>query len=417
MEKPNFRISFYHDKRRIKDDGTYSIKLYVFDTFQKKKKLYNTIFSFTEKEFKDIWQTLKPRNEDKQIRLQLQALENKANEVANKLTVFNFDDFERLMYGSTGTKLNINYYFDKIIDKYLKKESISTAFNYKNALNCLLRFHKAENIDFRQVTKEYLENFEKFCINDENKSITTVSMYTRCLRAVFNNAIDDNVISKDIYPFGDKKYQIKTPKNIKKSLTAEQLRILFEGTPSTPEQEKAKDFWFFSFFCNGMNIKDILNLKCKNVEGDKITFVRAKTEKTTKEQKSIIVYLNDYTKKVIDKYGNIKGNQNDFVFNILKHSQTAILQLKRKNAFIRYVTQHFLKYAQNLGINEQISTYYARHSYATISIRNGASMEFIGEALGHTDIKTTINYFKGFDDDKKREHSNKTFNFFINKTT
>ena len=44
-------------------------------------------------------------------------------------------------------------------------------------------------------------------------------------------------------------------------------------------------------------------------------------------------------------------------------------------------------------------------------------MEFIGEALGHTDIKTTINYFKGFDDDKKREHSNKTFNFFINKTT
>ena len=55
MEKPNFRISFYHDKRRIKDDGTYSIKLYVFDTFQKKKKLYNTIFSFTEKEFKDIW--------------------------------------------------------------------------------------------------------------------------------------------------------------------------------------------------------------------------------------------------------------------------------------------------------------------------------------------------------------------------
>lgn len=406
-----YYISIVLDKRFKKSDNTFSVKLRVFTTTPRKQKLYNTLFSFTEKEFASIWQTTKPRSEYKDIRLQLQALETKANEVAKKLSNFNFDDFERLMYGSTGTKLNVNYYFHKIIDRYKAKGSISTATSYKNALDCLLRFHKTSDIDFRQVTPEYLDKFEKYCTITEEKSLTTVSIYTRYLRAVFNDAIAEKNVSNELYPFGKGKYQIKATKKVKKSLTSEQLKTLFDGTASTPEQDKAKDFWFFSYLCNGMNFKDILNLKCKDVEVDKITFIRSKTERTTHATIPIVVYLNDFTINILNKYGNTNGKANDFVFDVFNHAQTATEQHKRKNSFIRYVNQHFLKYAQDLGINEQISTYYARHSFTTMSIRNGASMEFIGEALGHTDIKTTMNYFAGFDNDAKRDLSKKLLNF------
>jgi site-specific recombinase XerD len=60
---------------------------------------------------------------------------------------------------------------------------------------------------------------------------------------------------------------------------------------------------------------------------------------------------------------------------------------------------------------EQVSTYWARHSYATNAIRNGASMEFIQESLGQGNIKTTQNYIAGFDDDVKKEFSQTLMNF------
>lgn len=404
-------ISIVLDKRFQKSDGTYPVKLRVFTSTPRKQKLYSTVFAFTQKDFSSIWETTKPRSEHKENRLMLQALETKANETAKRISAFNFEDFERLMYGSTDTRLNVNYYFHKIIEKYTSIDCINTAYNYKNALSCLLRFHRTENIDFKEVTVSYLEKFEKFCVTDEEKSLTTVSMYTRCLRTVFNEAIAQKTIANDIYPFGKRKYQIKAPKKVKKALLPDQLKLLFESKPTTSDQEKAKAFWFFSYLCNGMNFKDILNLKCKDVEADTITFVRSKTEKSAQAATPITVYLNEYTLNVLNQYGNIQQKSNDYVFPVFNHSQTATEQVKRKNAFISYVNQHFLNYAKSLGINEPISTYYARHSFTTMSIRKGASIEFVGEALGHTDIKTTMNYFAGFGNETKREFGAKLLEF------
>ena len=91
-----------------------------------------------------------------------------------------------------------------------------------------------------------------------DKSVTSVGIYLRTLRVVFNNAIDDKDISNNIYPFGKKKYQIPTSKKVKKALNREQLKSLFNSKPKTKEQEEAKDFWFFSYMSYGMNLKDAL---------------------------------------------------------------------------------------------------------------------------------------------------------------
>jgi site-specific recombinase XerD len=71
------------------------------------------------------------------------------------------------------------------------------------------------------------------------------------------------------------------------------------------------------------------------------------------------------------------------------------------------VNQHILKFAKDNGIEEKLSTYWARHSFATNAIIAGASMEFVSEALQHSSINTTRGYFAGFENDKKKEISTK----------
>ncbi len=178
------------------------------------------------------------------MRLKLQTLLTKANEVASKLGNFALNDFERLMYGTTDRAMNVNYYYAKIDERLRKAGRFGTADSYALSLKCLLRFHEKPNIDFKQITASYLEQFEKFCVEKENKSLTTVGIYLRALRVIFNEAIHEKTISPDLYPFGKRRYQIKAPKGIKKALTDEQMKTLFEGEPKTDEQAQAKAFWF-----------------------------------------------------------------------------------------------------------------------------------------------------------------------------
>jgi integrase/recombinase XerD len=410
--KMDYKISCSLDQRRTDKEGFYPVRLRVYCNITKSAKRYPTKFKFKElAEFEHIYKNDNLRGDNKVLHTEIHALIGLANKVAKDLSKFSFTDFERLLFNKTSTKRNVNYYYTKAVEKFKQKESISTANNYSTALKCLLRFHGKENIDFHNITISWLEQFEKFCIELEEKSLTTVSIYLRTLRTIFNDAKADKATTEDIYPFGKRKYQIPTPTNTKKALTSKQLKALFEGNTLTPEQEKAKAFWFFSYLCNGMNFKDILNVKFKNIDSEKLSFVRAKTAKTNRNSKAITVYLNDFTNKVIETYGNTNSGENDYLFPVLNQNQSAVEQHRCVKNFVRMVNQNFLKYAKLCGISESVSSYWARHSFATMAIQKGASMEFVGEAVGHSSVKTTQNYFAGFEDETKKEFSKQLLDF------
>lgn len=121
--------------------------------------------------------------------------------------------------------------------------------------------------------------------------------------------------------------------------------------------------------------------------------------------------MNEYTRLVISEYGDMNQKPNDYVFPEFNHVQTPVEQLKVKDNFTRMVNQNFLKYAKSLDVNEPISTYWARHSFATTAIRKGATMAFVGEAVGHSNLKTTQGYFAGFEDETKKEFAGKLLDF------
>ena len=416
MAKTYF-ISIVLDKRRSKADGKFPVKLRVFTPSPRIQKLYATQFEYTEKEFQSIWETAKPRTEYKEQRLMLQALETKANDTASNLNPFTFEGFEKKLFRKAGEGENILYQYSVTINRLIENEQLGTAKNYEQTAKSLIEFYihqkgkEPKKIFFSEITPEWLQKYERF-MTEKGRSLTTVSMYLRTLRTIFNQTISEGEIPSELYPFGKKKYQMPAVQNVKKALSHDHLKLLFNATPMTPEQERAKDFWFFSYTCNGMNIKDIALLKYKDLEGDKFVFYRAKTKTTSKGKlKPVTVYLNDYSLSIIEKYGNKDKSIQNLIFPIISEANSPEQNFRAIKNFTISINKNLKKLALSNGLTQDISTYWARHSFATNAIRNGASMEFVSEALSHSDLKTTQGYFAGFEDSTKKEIMNNLMRF------
>jgi len=293
-----------------------------------------------------------------------------------------------------------------------------TASNYECSQNSIKNFLASKNLRnlnklyFRQVNKDWLVQYERFMLNEKERSLTTVGIYLRPLRALFNKAIAERIIDQDSYPFGKGKYMIPAPRKTKKALSALQLQSLFTETNLTEYQRKAIDFWFFSFACNGMNMKDVAHLKWKDISNDTLTFYRAKTINSTRSNLApVVVYLNDYSKMIIEKYGAMNRGKEDFVFEIITKKMTSHEKRQAIQNFTRFVNQHVKSVARKLGLPTDISTYWARHSFTTNSIRKGATLEFMQESLGHSNLRTTQSYYAGFESDVKKEFAKTIMDF------
>lgn len=408
----SFVITIVLDTRRAKNSGKYPVKLRVFTNSPKTQKYYPTVFEFSKSEFNKVWEAKKPRKEHKDLRLQLQNLEFKANEMARRLSPFTLDKFEQQLYGiDKGNSIEVSYYYAMAINRLQQNDQIRTASSYELSLKSLQNFHGKKKLTFLEIDPAWLKRYERYMQEELKRSPTTVGIYLRPLRAIFNDAIADKVIDKDDYPFGKRKYTIPAPKGTKRALSKEQLKILFEAVPVKKEHAKAKAFWFFSYASNGINFKDIANLKFKDISGDVIYFTREKTKNTSKSKAPVSVYMNSFIKQVIEEYGKKKRKPDDYIFPIFSPKATPKEKLRQLSNFIRLINQHFKNFALSLGIDENVSTYWARHSFATNAIRSGASMEFVSEALSHSSLNTTKNYFAGFESEAKKEFSKKMMEF------
>lgn len=408
----SYFISIYLDKRTVKKGGKYPVKLRVFTSTPRLQKLYSTGYEFSENEFNSIWESARPRKEHKDIKIELQAIEAKANKIAKAIKFFNFEDFERLFLSkSSNHNPDIVFFYDKMIYDNEQKGRIGTASNYKCSKNSLLKFHGKSNLDFYTITPKWLDKYESWAIS-QGRSSSTISMYLRSLRSVFNKAIKSDVINKNIYPFGVEKYSVPNSKAVKKTLSREQFNLLLETEPTNEYQKKAKDFWFFSFYCNGMNIKDIALLKPNDIKGNNLTFYRAKIKNTKSTQTQIDVVLTDFTKKVIEKYGT--STNPPYLFPILSKNDTPLEQHTKIKTFTRFINQHIKKFAKSLkleDIEKNISTYWARHTFASAIINGNGSIGYLSRAMGHSNPQTTIDYVSSLTDKYKQEMSNILTNF------
>jgi len=398
MKAKTASTAIFIDKWHPKKDGKCAISIRV--TFDRQKRYYATEHNLTLADFEKT-QGVKPRGEFKDFALSLQAYEKRAADIIDYLPLFTFEAFEKRYFTNIGSNDTISAAYDLRIQEYKQAGQIGTAITYRCAKVSLEKFKPGTK--FANVTPGFLDMYETW-MDKAGNSKTTIGMYLRTLRTLFNSAIAEGILSKDHYPFGKRKYEVPTGKNIKKSMTLQEVGLIYfySAVPGSSEA-KAKDFWLFLYLCNGMNVKDMSLLKYKNLKGDVLEFVRAKTVRTKREVEPIRVTLNEDILSIIDKYGNPSKDPETYIFPILSKGISAEKEKALVQQAVKTINKYMKVIAQKVGITKAPNTYVARHSFATILQRSGASAEYIGSAMGHGSTKTTQNYLAGFEDEHKRE--------------
>lgn len=399
MEQSTITAKVVQDTRRIKQDGTYPLKLRV--TYQRTFKDYRIGIDLTADEYQQM-QNPRGRNENlRETKLKIQARENEAHQVIRALPIFSFKAFEKAMLGDKTKKGAKDIY--ELMEDYIAKlneaDRISTGSSYQTALNSLREFSK--KLRYEDITVDFFEKFTRNMLQ-QGRSTTTLGIYLRSFRTVVNQAILLGYMHRDDYPFGRGKFQIPAGRNIKKALKIAQIKEIYNyQTVRRTSEDRAKDMWLFSYLCNGMNIKDICRLKYRDIHDGMITFIRAKTERTSRGSLAPIrVKPTEQAFKIIAKWGNPDGSKDVHVFPFLNLSKNASDEQRIVKNVTRNVNKHMSRIGKELGFEAKLTTYVARHSYSTVLKRsNEVSIDYISESLGHKDRKTTQHYLDSFEHD------------------
>ncbi len=402
-------ISLYHDTRRSKKSGKYPLKLLV--THNRETKLYYLGKDLTSEQYAKAISEKPRQQEHRDLKIQINHFVEKADKITNNLQPnFTFDRFKKLYFEEISEK--IESYFDNYIKKLKSQGRINYKDSFESTKAWLTKFKPELTIG--KVTVEFLEKLESYLLQ-KNKSRSTIGVYMRNIRVIINQARIDGLINDQTYPFGRSKYVIPHSRNVKKALTIKEIKKIFDykcisGNPTW--EEKAKDFWLFMYLCNGINVKDLCRLRYKDYDGKYLTFVRAKTERSLRDsQEQYQIYVNEFAKRIIHKYGQRPRDQEKYIFPFL----TEDISPEKEAATVRQVTRNINKWiksiAQELGIKKVVTTYFARHSFATILRNSGAPIEYISEALRHRDVKTTKYYLDSFESEVKKKWSKKLTDF------
>ncbi len=389
------------DARRAKENGLFPVKVRL--THQRKQIYLNAGYDFTTPE----WGRLQSAKEGSPlykkktaITAYFKTIQKTINEIAQTGEYSHEKLLKLLKKGRTDS---LSASIENIIMELKKDGQVGSASVYSNTIKSIVGYAKRD-LKFSDITPKWLTDYEKAVNND--LSYTTIGIYLRTLRAVFNRAITDSIITEASYPFSrnerDGKYRIPTGTGTKIALTIEQMAAVANYTAPTKSIERSRDMFLLSFHLGGINFKDLLLLKWSDIKNGEITFIREKTKRTTKQKdKAIYIPVNEPALKLIDK---LTGNSNGgYILPFMTANATPADVLRITQNITRNTNKHLNEIGKSLGI-QGLSTYVARHSFATIMKNSGVPVAFISETLGHNDVKTTENYLKSFEADQRKKN-------------
>lgn len=396
-------------KKKDSDPDIYPVKLRL--TQNKTQRYFSVPSSRTNRipfeATSDDWEKItakNPRGKYRDFKLQMDDVIRQAEEIIKKMPEFSFERFKELFKGGQlSANESLFGQFDAYISELRNEERVATADSYQCALNSLKKFDPTAN--FNNIDKNWLIRYENWFLQQtkdkkgaRKKSSTTVGIYTRSLRTIFNIARNKGITEN--YPFGKQEYTPPKGENIKKALTLEDIKKIreFQAEHKSPI-DKARDLWVFSYFSNGMNIKDICSIKEKDIKGDfeTIEFVREKTKRSSRANNTKIeVVIVPETKEILQKWGKFTGDEESYVFPFFSKNETPEAIRKITIQLTKTINKYMRRIAKEAGINQDITTYFARHSFASILKESGAPVEYISESLGHRSLQTTESYLKSF---------------------
>ena len=387
FSRKGISVTVVLDRRRAKMSGLYPVKIEV--VWQGKQKYFPTGVDMSA----ECWDKMRTRHKASKEMTEIEQCFNKIrNEVAELLENGCFSI--RVLETRCGRTphYNVNQALRSMMEQCKHEGRINSYYRHRSTLVNVEKF-AGDTIPFSSVTVVWLNRCEDFWIR-EGKSTTTVCIYMKTLKSVMYKALDEGYIKHSQFPFGRGGYAVPKGAVRKMALTKSQIKRIVEYRGPS-ELEMYRDLWLFSYLCNGINFKDMLFLKHKDIVDGEIHFIRSKTRYAYGTRKVIHANINPKMQEILDKWGNpatcpdrclfryADGNEDCFKADML------VRKVVRKcNAALKVI-------AHELDI-PAFTTYAARHSFATIMQRSGVGLPFISECLGHSSLVVTENYLAGF---------------------
>ena len=349
----------------------------------------------------DEWERLLDGQEESglaHIRMKIECSERLLRDIAADLDreyrPYTADDVARL-FREGGKSCHFIQYVRHAGEAMKSDGRHSTAHNYLSAANSLSAFLGGRDIPVRAVTDRLVEEYARW-LNGRGVCRNTLSFYMRVLRAAYNKAADEGQTRQN-HPFRNVYTGIeRTPK---RAVSEETVSALYR-TPirDTSPLSMARDLFLFSYCARGMAFVDMACLRKSDIGSGRLRYRRHKTGQR------IDVRLEGLMETIVERY---RSDGSPYVFPILREGDSGADSYRRYRTMLRYYNSLLKRLAAISGINCRLTSYTARHSWATAARAHGVSLSVISAAMGHTSEKTTAIYLAAIDsstiDDANRE--------------
>ena len=327
---------------------------------------------------------------DKQTELQQRMLEfNSEQKEYNTTTLLN-DENKKFELKT------VCQFYQELIEQCKSNDKCGNRLIYKSSYNSLKVFTKNQlDIPFSVIDVLWLNKYEKWLRSKGNKE-TTMSLMFRTLRSAYNKAIKAKCARKSDYPFDEYKINKFDTKTQKRAIAkTEVLKFTKEVDNIGKRQyvQLSKDIFIFSYLCGGINFTDIANLTKVNITNGRIHYIRQKTGKLIK------LGISEEAMQIIKKY---ESESKGYLFPILNANihKTPLQKQNRIHKMLGKINKNLKLIAAQLNVDANMTTYVARHSFASVLKKSGVSIALISEALGHSDLSTTQVYLDSFDNEQ-----------------
>ena len=296
--------------------------------------------------------------------------------------------------------------FMKQVAKGLQMEgNFGTAHVYRSSLNAIIAYRGKGDFTFREVTPEWLKGFEIY-LRSRGCSWNTVSTYLRTFRAVYNRAVDSGKAAYIPHLF--RSVYTGTRADRKRALDTEDMQKVFTKLPQSPtvsyDMRRTQELFVLMFLLRGLPFVDLAYLRKSDLHDNVITYRRRKTGRP------LSVTLTPEAMAILKRYMS-RDTFSPYLFPLLSSREGTKEAYHEYQLALRNFNRQLMLLGEMLGLGDKLSSYTARHTWATTAYYCEIHPGVISEAMGHSSITVTETYLKPFQNKKIDEANKKVVDF------
>lgn len=272
-----------------------------------------------------------------------------------------------------------------------KQGRIKTASSYKESIMKLTKVLNIKDISFHDLSPSKLLKLESLLLKN-GVSENSISVYMRSLRAIYNRGIIEGIVTDANYPFKSYKIGKLNNKTVKRAISKEEINSIINlELKAGSKLDFSRKVFVFSYYCRGINFRDIALLKKSDIKNGRLIYTRSKTGQ------NFNIGLLPPALTILEYLSSIP-NTGGYVFPILDEFHNTPERIEnRLKKVLREINKDLKAIGEQLNIETPLTTYVARHTYATVLKRSGVSTSIISESMGHATEAITQTYLDTFE--------------------